>query len=182
MLLCNEVAKCSALLKVLYKFLLLLWLYIHIGPPENEIRISHANIYYCEIIVRVFLFIGQIHAGFITTHKAVILNASLVHKFYVRTTEVMHADRLVLRKWKSDHVTPLLEKLHWLPVEDHIHYKIATLAFRHFESSLPLYLSKLLHTYQPSQTLRSSSELLKVPKTNLKSAENCSFHFQAAKI
>ena len=87
------------------------------------------------------------------------------------------------RKRKSDHVTPLLEKLHWLPVEARIHYKIATLAFRHFENSLPPYLSELLHTYQPSRTLRSSSEkLLKVPKPNLKSAGNRSFHFQAAKV
>ena len=86
-------------------------------------------------------------------------------------------------KRKSDYVIPLLEKLHWLPVEDRIHYKTATLAFRHFESSLPPYLSELLHTYQPSRTLRSSSEkLLKVPKTNLKSAGNRYFHFQAAKI
>ena len=94
-----------------------------------------------------------------------------------------NAARLVLRKQKSDHVTPLLEKLHWLPLEARIHYKIATLAFRHFENSLPPYLSELLHTYQPSRTLRSSSEkLLKVPKTNLKSAGNRSFHLQAAKI
>ena len=94
-----------------------------------------------------------------------------------------NAARLVLRKRKSDHVTPLLEKLHWLPVEARIHYKIATLAFRHFENSLPSYLSELLHTYQPSRTLRSSSEkLLKVPQTNLRSAGNRSFHFQAAKI
>ena len=83
-------------------------------------------------------------------------------------------DILVLRKRKLDHVTPLLEKLHRLPLEARIHYKIATLAFRHFENSLPLYLSR---------TLRSSSEkLLKVPKTNLRSAGNRSFHFQAAKI
>ena len=94
-----------------------------------------------------------------------------------------NAARLVLRKQKSDHTTPHLEKLHWLPVEARIHYKIATLAFRNFENLLPLYLSELLHTYQPSQTLRSRSEkLLKVPKTNLKSAGNRSFHFQAAKI
>ena len=93
------------------------------------------------------------------------------------------AARLVLRKQKLDHITPLLEKLHWLPVEAHIHYKIATLAFRHFENSLPSYLSELLRTYQPSQSLWSSSEkLLKVPKTNLKSAGNRSFHFRAAKI
>ena len=43
-------------------------------------------------------------------------------------------------KQKLDHVTPLLEKLHWLPVEARIHYKIATLAFRHFENSLTPYL------------------------------------------
>ena len=43
--------------------------------------------------------------------------------------------------------------------------------------------SELLHTYQPSRTLRSSSvKLLKVPKTSLKSAGNRSFHFQTAKI
>ena len=65
-----------------------------------------------------------------------------------------------------------------------IHYKIATLAFRHFESSLPPYFSELIHTYQPSRTLLSGSseKLLKVPQTNLKSAGNRSFHFQAAKI
>ena len=82
-----------------------------------------------------------------------------------------NAARLVLHKRKLDHVTPLLEKLHWLPVEARIHYKIATLAFKYLDNSLPPYLSKLLHTYQPSRTLQSSSEkLLKVPKTNLKSA------------
>ena len=64
-----------------------------------------------------------------------------------------------------------------------IHYKVATLAFRHFENSLLPYLSALLHTYQPSETLQSSREkLLIVPKTNLKFAGNRSFHFQAAKI
>ena len=79
--------------------------------------------------------------------------------------------------------SPYGKKLHWLPVEARIHYKIATLAFRHFENSLPPYLSELLHIYQPSRTLRSSSEkLLKVPQTNLKSAGNRSFHFQASEI
>ena len=88
-----------------------------------------------------------------------------------------NAARLVLHKNKIKKIGPCYfpskKKLHCLPVYAHIHYKIATLAFRHFENSLPLYLSELLHTYQPSWTLRSSSEkLLKVPKTNLKSVEN----------
>ena len=82
-------------------------------------------------------------------------------------------------KQKSDQVTPLLKKT----TLARIHYKVATLAFRHFENSLLPYLSELLHTYQPSETLQSSREkLLIVPKTNLKFAGNRSFHFQAAKI
>ena len=94
-----------------------------------------------------------------------------------------NAARLVFRKRKSVHVTPLLKQLHWLPVDARIQYKLATLAFKFFENSLPHYLSELLHAYQPSRTLRSSNEkLLKIPKTNLKSAGNRSFSFQSPQI
>ena len=48
---------------------------------------------------------------------------------------------LVLKKRRRDHVTPLLKELHWLPVKFRCQYKIATLAYRHFEGSLPPYLS-----------------------------------------
>ena len=66
-----------------------------------------------------------------------------------------NAARLVLRKRKSDRVTPLQEKkLHWLPDEARVHYKIATLAFRHFENSLPPYLSE---TASHLPTLSNSS-------------------------
>ena len=54
-----------------------------------------------------------------------------------------NAARLVLRKRKSDHVTPLSKQLHWLPIEVHIHYRIAALVFRHFENSLAPYLSEI---------------------------------------
>ena len=68
------------------------------------------------------------------------------------------AARLILKKSKRDHVTPLLKELHWLRVKYRIRYKLAT-----------PYLSPSLCTYQPSRCLRSSTErLLKIPKTNLK--------------
>ena len=90
------------------------------------------------------------------------------------------AARLVLRRRKTDRVTPLLRELHWLPVKSRIEYKICTLAFRHFEGTLPLYLSKKLVTYTPSRSLRSNNEkLLKIPHYNLKSSGFRSFRFQA---
>ena len=39
-----------------------------------------------------------------------------------------NAARLILKKLKRDHVTPLLKELHWLPVKYRIQYKLATLA------------------------------------------------------
>ena len=49
-------------------------------------------------------------------------------------------------------------------------YKIATLAYCHFNSTLPSYLSASLCMYQTLRTLRSLNEkLLKIPKRNLKS-------------
>ena len=92
------------------------------------------------------------------------------------------AARLLLKKRKRVHITPLLKNLHWLPISFRITYKLAVLAFRHFDSSLPPYLSKSLTINQSSRTLRSSSEkLLKVPKVNLK-AGNRSFSYSAPTV
>ena len=75
-----------------------------------------------------------------------------------------NAARLVMKKIKRDHVTSLLKELHWLPVKFCCQYKIATLAYRHFERSLPPYLSPFLCTYEPFRSLRFSKEkLLKIP-------------------
>ena len=80
-------------------------------------------------------------------------------------------------------LTRVLKELHWLPVKFRCQYKIATLAYRHFEGSLPPYLSSSLCTYEPSRSLRSSNEkLLKIPKRNLKSFGQRSFSFMAPSL
>ena len=91
--------------------------------------------------------------------------------------------RLVLGKRKRDHVTPLLKELHWLPVRARIQYKVAVLAFRHFDRSLAPCLSNLLFTYEPSRSLRSASEKRLVPpKRHLKSAGERAFSFVAPMV
>ena len=87
-----------------------------------------------------------------------------------------NAARLVLQKSKRQHVTPLLKQLHWLPIQTRIDYKLATLAFRHFDGCLPQYLSSRLDIYQPSRSLRLSNDrLLRVPRWKLKSFKYRSF-------
>ena len=68
------------------------------------------------------------------------------------------AARLVLLAPRYHHSTPLLEKLHWLPISERIKYKVACMCFSAISGSGPAYLSELKHVYIPSRTLRSSSD------------------------
>ena len=69
-----------------------------------------------------------------------------------------HAARVVMKGRRRDHVTPLLRELHWLPVELRCQFKIATLVFRHFDESLPDYLSDCLVSRQCLRVVRSSKD------------------------
>ena len=90
-----------------------------------------------------------------------------------------NAARLLLQKSTRQHVTPLLKQLHWLPIQTRIDCKLATLAFRHFDGSLPQYLSSRLDIYQLSRSLRSSNDrLLRVPRWKLKYFGYRSFSYQ----
>jgi hypothetical protein len=72
------------------------------------------------------------------------------------------AARLIFRSKKRQHITPLLHKLHWLPVEQRIKYKVCCLVFKVLTGSAPQYLSDLIHSYTPSRTLRSSDDSRKL--------------------
>ena len=71
-----------------------------------------------------------------------------------------HAAKVVLKKKKSDHVTPLLFELHWLPVKQRITYKIAVMCFKFFNGTAPPYFSELINPYVSSRNLRSSAQVL----------------------
>ena len=64
------------------------------------------------------------------------------------------AARLVLLAPRHHHSTPLLKKLHWLPISERIKYKVACMCFSAISGSGPAYLSELLHVYTPSRTDR----------------------------
>ena len=66
--------------------------------------------------------------------------------------------------------TPLLQQLHWLPISEWIKYKTACMCYNAITGSAPSYLSELLHLYNPSRSLRSSSDtrMLKIQRFNCK--------------
>ena len=66
--------------------------------------------------------------------------------------------------------TPVLKKLHWLPIPYRINYKIALLVFKELHNLAPSYLIELLQTKSATRySLRSNQQvLLQVPQTKRK--------------
>jgi hypothetical protein len=82
------------------------------------------------------------------------------------------AARLVLNLKTSDHITPALIELHWLPVKQRIIYKICLLVHKSLSNTAPPYLRELfvpLSTIPSRSSLRSSASTnLSVPATRLR--------------
>ena len=93
------------------------------------------------------------------------LPSSVIHKLQMN----QHATaRVITRTRNVDSITPLLKELHWLPEHKRIIFKLLALTYRSIRGTAPQYLSSLLRSHQPSQTLRSASRaLLTVHRTRL---------------
>ena len=88
------------------------------------------------------------------------------------------AARLILKKRKSDHISPLLSSLHWLPVTQRIQFKFLVLVYKSIHNLAPSYLSDLLNLHIPSRSLRSSTDpsSLTIPRPlRLKTIESRAF-------
>ena len=85
------------------------------------------------------------------------------------------AARVICRKKKFDHVTPLLIKLHWLPVRQRIDYKLLLLCFKAQHGMAPCYLKDAIVPYKPGRSLREK-HMLVVPPTQLKTCGDRSFN------
>ena len=103
--------------------------------------------------------------------------------FYKLQLVQNHAARLVKKANKYSSAKSLLKELHWLPIEQRVHYKIALIVFKCLNiDEFPSYLKDLIHVYTPSRSLRSADKLLLTkPITKLKVGER-SFYYSAPAV
>jgi len=65
--------------------------------------------------------------------------------------------RVVTYTRRTEHIRPVLQNLHWLPISYRIEYKLATLAYKIRATGSPAYLQSSVRDYVPSRQLRSST-------------------------
>jgi hypothetical protein len=73
------------------------------------------------------------------------------------------AARLISGTRKFDHITPVLIKLHWLPVHERIQFKVLLLTHKALNGKAPVYIRELLtllDDLRPTRKLRSSNRML----------------------
>lgn len=93
------------------------------------------------------------------------------------------AARLLKRKRKRSHITPVLISLHWLPVKYRIEFKVLLFVFKYLWNQGQQYLSDLLHPLSHSRTLRSrDSDLLAIPRSRFKNRGDCAFAIAVLKL
>ena len=77
------------------------------------------------------------------------------------------AARIVTNSSKYTRITPVLRKLHWLPVQFRSEFKLATLVYKFIHTGFPKYFAPYLSTYHNTYNTRRSQSIanfLNVPK------------------
>ena len=111
----------------------------------------------------------QIVHAFVTS-RLDISNA-LLYRLPLKQTQRLQkiqnwAARLIDGAMRYSHATPLLKKLHWLPIAVRVELKILLLTHRALNGQAPEYIAHCVSRRQPVRSLRSSEHsLLCVPRT-----------------
>ncbi len=71
--------------------------------------------------------------------------ASSINKLQIVQNAVA---RVLTRSRKYDHITPILQSLHWLAIKFRISYKILLLTYKALNDLAPAYLTNLLSRYK----------------------------------
>ena len=93
------------------------------------------------------------------------------------------AARVVTLSSIKEHITPILNDLHWLTIHNRIKFKILLLTYKVLNGFAPTYLSELTQPYKNQRNLRSNNQyLLRVPKSRTTTFGDRAFSVCAPKL
>ncbi len=95
-------------------------------------------------------------------HNALLTGIHEKHLRHLQVTQ-NNAARLLTRSGRRDHMTPVLQQLHWLPVTKGVDFKVLTLIYKALhEENCPDYLRTMFPLYTPTRNLRSSNDRCRI--------------------
>ncbi len=173
----------------------LTYLFVNIFPQYVKLRKHISSI--CQTSFYHIRQLRQIRSS-IDINSATILANALVHSkldycnslYYSLPNSSIHRLQLVQNSLarvvlpstlRHHHITPVLKRLHWLPVEQRIKYKIASITYKSLHYQQPSYLYELLSPVAQSGRRSSSNKLLNLQRVNTISGQR-SFFSSAPKI
>ena len=154
-------------------------------------KVCQASLYHLRNISKIRRYLSQetteilIHAYI--TSKLDNCNSLLygLPTYMINKLQIIQnaAARILTFTKKTNHITPVLCKLHWLPVQYRIVFKILLLVYKGLNGLAPTYISELLHYRTSSRLLRSASQrLLSIPRTSLKTYGDRAFSAAGPKL
>lgn len=69
-----------------------------------------------------------------------------------------NAARLITRTPRRDHISPVLKRLHWLPIQERIQFKLLSLTYKAIHNQAPIYLKEMMTEQKPNRPLRSEDD------------------------
>ncbi len=88
---------------------------------------------------------------------------------------------ILTRTRTSEHLTPVLRSLHWLPVTFRIDFKVLLLVYKSLNGLGPKHIADMLTEYKPNRALRSErSSQLYIPRVHTKQVESA-FSYYASR-
>ena len=101
---------------------------------------------------------------------------------YECETTFTYLARVVCQRGGRTGAAPLLQSLHWLPVQHCITCKTAVLTHKVLTTSAPSYVSDMLHTASPANQLRSAAAPLLVVPCTRTDIVGCAFSVAATSV
>ena len=141
-------------------------MYDTVMSMEHHITaVCKAGFFYLRNISRIWKYISR-HTAEILVHAFITsrldfcnsLLYGLPKKTIKRLQHVQNAAaRMVALTPKHEHISPVLQELHWLPVEQRIIFKILLMTFKSLNGIAPSYLPDLVTRYIPWRNLISAN-------------------------
>ncbi len=147
-------------------------------------HVTKSAYYHLKNIARIRYFVSSqdleklVHA-FITSR--VDYCNCLLPKKTIRQPQLIQnaAARILTRTRTSEHLTPVLRSLHWLPVTFRIDFKVLLLVYKSLNGLGPKYIADMLTEYKSNRPLRSlGSGQSEIPRIHIKQGKSAFSYYQ----